>query len=106
MSELPVSYEQFKNEYTAVWEAYDALGERAAQAGPLDAKVRELIKLGMAAANGSKSAVQSHTHRALELGVSPTEIRHALLLGVTTLGFPTMMAALSWAKSAIESHVG
>jgi len=72
--------------------------------GPLDAKVRELIKLGMSAAVKSESAVQSHTHRALEVGASAEEIEHAIILGITTIGFPTMMAALTWAKDAIQTH--
>ena len=106
MSDLPRPYEQFTREQPEIWRAYEALGESAAAGGPLDLKTRELVKLGMAAANGSVSAVQSHVHRALEAGVTPAEIEHAILLGVTTLGFPAMMAALTWAKAAIEDHQG
>ena len=76
----------------------------AANSGPLDTKTRELIKLGMAAANRSESAVQSHTYRALEAGASPEEIQHTLILGINTVGFSTMMAALSWAKQAITAR--
>jgi len=104
MSDLPRPYERFKQEHPQVWRTYEALGESAAQDGPLDLKTRELVKLGMAAANGSVSAVQSHVHRALEAGVSDAEIEHAILLGVTTLGFPAMMAALTWAREAIHHH--
>lgn len=104
MSDLPLPFERFQDEYPHVLEAYEQLGELAAAAGPLDIKTRELIKLGMAAAVHSVSAVQSHTHRALENGADRAEIQHALLLGVTTLGFPTMMAALTWAKQAIADH--
>ena len=104
MSTLPKPYQQFKKTHTKVWRAYDKLGAAAAEAGPLDQKTRELIKLGMAAATKSESAVHSHTHRALEAGASVEEIEHALVLGVTTLGFPAMMAALSWANEAIENH--
>jgi AhpD family alkylhydroperoxidase len=104
MSDLPGPYELFQHQRPNVWRAYENLGEIVAEAGPLDHKTRELIKLGMAAASGSISAVQSHTHRLLEQGVTPEEIEHAILLGVTTLGFPSMMAALTWAKAAIEHH--
>lgn len=106
MSELPKPYEEFKNEHPEIWKAYETLGETASAKGPLNHKTRELIKLGMAAANGSESAVHSHTHRALETGASPAEIEHALLVGVTTLGFPRMMAALTWSKAAIAEHQG
>ena len=104
MSQLPKPYQQFRESHPEVYKAYENLGEATAKAGPLDEKTRELIKLGMAAANGSESAVQSHTHRALEAGASKEEIEHALMLGINTLGFSTIMAALGWAKQAIAAH--
>ncbi len=104
MTQLPKPYEQFRADHSNVYAAYEGLGEAAAKAGPLETKVRELIKLGMAAANRSESAVQSHTHRALEAGATPEEIEHALLLGINTLGFSTMMAALTWAKQAMAAR--
>jgi AhpD family alkylhydroperoxidase len=58
----------------------------------------------MAAANRSESGVQSHTHRALDAGASEHEVEHALLLGINTIGFSTMMAAMTWAKEAVASH--
>lgn len=106
MSELPSPYQDFTQEHPDVLRAYEALGKAAAREGPLDEKTRELVKLGMAAGCGSVSAVQSHTYRALEGGARPEEIEHAIILGVTTLGFPTMMAALSWAKAAMASGQG
>lgn len=104
MSDLPKPYQQFMQDYAQVWQAYDQLGAAAAAAGPLDQKLRELIKLGMAAAVRSESAVHSHVHRALEAGATVDEIEHALVLGATTLGFPTMMAALMWARAAVATH--
>jgi 4-carboxymuconolactone decarboxylase len=106
MSKLPRSYQRFQGEFTQVWSAYENLGGAAAEAGPLDRKVRELIKLGMAAANQTESGVHSHTHRALEAGATTEEIQHAIVLGITTIGFPSMMAALSWSQAAIEDHAG
>ncbi len=103
MSQLPKPYQQFRSDHADVYDAYEKLGEQAANAGPLDAKVRELIKLGMAAANGSESAVQSHTHRALESGATPQEIEHGILLGINTLGFSKMMAAMTWAQQAMTT---
>jgi 4-carboxymuconolactone decarboxylase len=104
MSQLPKPYQQFRSSHPEVYKAYENLGEITANAGPLDNKTRELIKLGMAAANGSESAVQSHTHRALETGASAEEIEHTLMLGINTLGFSTVMAALGWAKQAIATN--
>lgn len=104
MSNLPKTYQRFQQEYPDVREAFEQLGTAAAAAGPLDAKTRELIKLGMAAALRSETAVHSHVHRAIEAGATTEEVEHTVLLGVTTLGFSTMMTALSWARSAITAR--
>jgi AhpD family alkylhydroperoxidase len=104
MSKLPGAYRRFKDEHPDTWQAFNRLGEAASNEGPLEPKVRELIKLGMAAAAHSESGVWSHAHRALDAGATPAEIEHAIILGVTTLGFPAMMAALTWAKKAMEDH--
>jgi AhpD family alkylhydroperoxidase len=104
MSQLPKRYQVFRANHPDVYKAYESLGEAAAKAGPLDAKTRELVKLGMAAANRSESAVQSHARRALEAGASTEEIEHAIMVGINTLGFSTMMAALTWAEQAIAAH--
>jgi AhpD family alkylhydroperoxidase len=104
MSQLPKPYQQFRAIYPEVYNAYENLGEATAKAGPLDDKIRELIKLGMSAANRSESAVQSHTHRAIEAGATTEEIEHTLMLGINTLGFSTVMAALGWAKQAMTNH--
>lgn len=105
MIKLPKPYQAFRIDYPSVYAAYEALGAAVSNAGPLDAKTRELIKLGMAAANGSETGVESHTHRALDAGASEHEIEHTVMLGINTLGFSTMMAALTWAKQAIGNHV-
>ncbi len=104
MTTLPKGYRKFQEKYPQVYAAYETLGKTAAESGPLDEKTRELIKLGMAAARGSESAVQSHVHRALDAGASAEEIEHALVIGINTLGFPAMMTALSWAWAAIHNH--
>ncbi len=104
MSKLPRTYQRFQDQYPDLWKAYESLGATASQAGPLEVIVRELVKLAMASAKQSESAVKSHTHRALEAGATVDEIQHTVLLGITTIGFPAMMAALSWAQNAIEDH--
>jgi len=83
-------------------EAYEALGTALAEAGPLDAKTRALVKLALAAGAWREGAVHSHTRRALDAGCRPDEIRHVILLGTTTLGFPSMMAALTWVEDVLK----
>jgi 4-carboxymuconolactone decarboxylase len=105
MSPLPKPYQAFRIDFPSVYAAYEALGAAVSNAGPLDAKTRELIKLGMSSAKGSESGVESHTHRALDAGATEHEIEHTVMLGINTLGFSTMMAALTWAKHAIANHI-
>ena len=103
MTKLPARYRTFKKQHAKVWKAYDKLGATAGESGPLDLKTRELIKLGMAGALRAESAVKSHTHRALEAGATPDEINHALIVGVNTIGFPSMMTAWCWAQEAMDA---
>ncbi len=100
---LPGRYLRFQKAYPNVFAAYDALGNATQEAGPLSAKERALVKLALAVGARLEGAVHSHTRRALEAGCTPEEIRHAVLLATTTLGFPAMMAALSWVDDVLGS---
>ena len=66
--------------------------------------MRRLVKLGIAVGAGLEGAVHSHTRRALAEGITPEEIRHAILMAMTTVGFPRTMAALSWVNDLLESE--
>jgi alkylhydroperoxidase/carboxymuconolactone decarboxylase family protein YurZ len=98
---LPARYVQFQKRFPAVFKTYEALGAASADAGPLDGKARALVKLAIAVGGQMEGAVHSHTRRALEAGCSAEEIRHAVLLGITTLGFPSMMKTLSWVDDVL-----
>lgn len=96
-SQPPPRFVKFGEDYPEVMAAYNAFGSAAHEAGPLEVKSRALIKLAIAAGARLEGAVHSHTRRALREGCTPAEIRHAILLTATTIGFPAMMAAMSWA---------
>jgi 4-carboxymuconolactone decarboxylase len=96
MPKLPTRYTKFMQTHPEIGSAYKALGEATMNAGPLDHKTRELVKLGIAIGARMEGAVHSHVRKAVEAGAIADEIRHAALLSTTTLGFPNMMAALSW----------
>jgi 4-carboxymuconolactone decarboxylase len=106
MMKLPGRYEQFRKQFPAVSRAYDDLSRRAAQAGPLEEKVVQLIKLAMSVASGNEGAVHSHARRALEAGASSEELRHVGLLSLTTLGFPRMMMGLAWIDDVTGAGLG
>jgi 4-carboxymuconolactone decarboxylase len=50
--------------------------------------------------------VHSHVRRAKAAGASPEEIYHALIALTSTIGFPTVSAALSWAYDVLEKKAG
>ncbi len=102
MPKLPGRYQQIRAEFPEIARAYDAISEATAAAGPLDDKLAQLVKLGMALGSGQEGAVHSHTRRALEAGASPEEIRHVGLLALTTLGFPRMMTGLAWIDDVVD----
>lgn len=103
MSKLPGRFLKFKENYPEIFQAYESLGKAASSAGPLSKKEAALVKLGIAAGAKMEGAVHSHTRRALEAGANPDEIRHVALLAVTTMGFPNMMAVLSWIDEILDS---
>jgi 4-carboxymuconolactone decarboxylase len=103
---LPFSYTRFRKEFPEVEKEYDRLAKKCHAAGPLNEKTRRLIKLGIAIGSESEGAVKSHTRRALAIGISPKEIRHVVLLGLTTIGFPKMIATLNWAHEVFGEGPG
>jgi AhpD family alkylhydroperoxidase len=99
--EVPDMYLRLKRRHPSVFAAAEALGESIRAEGALDDKQIQLIQLGAAAAIRSEGAVHSHTRRALAAGATPAEVRHALMALVSTIGFPSVVAATSWADDIL-----
>ena len=99
---LPKVYEKFTGKFPEVFKDYQQLGQTCRAAGPLDAKCQDLIKLGIAIGANSRGAVMSSTRKALQSGATKEEIAHAVLMSLTTTGFPNMIAALQWVDSVLE----
>ena len=104
MAYLPDIYKEFKQQFPEITKAYDDLAVKCHGWGPLEEKTRRLIKLGVAIGLNSEGGVRSHARRALEEGITPDELRHAVLLAFTTAGFPTMIVAMKWVDRVIEKH--
>ncbi|PJF40963.1 MAG: carboxymuconolactone decarboxylase family protein [Phototrophicales bacterium] len=102
MSDLPKPYKQIREEFPQVAEAYDALGNAIHQAGPLDDKTRQLVKLALSVGAGLEGATHAHARRSLEMGITPEEIKHVILLAMTTLGFPATVSAYTWIHDELE----
>lgn len=104
MDYLPEIYQQFEDRFPAVKESFDALGAAEHEAGPLDEKQRRLVKLGIAVGAESEGAVRSHVRKLLGIGASREEILHAIVLALTTIGFPSTNAALGWAEEVLAEE--
>ena len=104
MSRLPKRFTAFVEEYPEIGAAYAALGDAVGNAGPLDAKTRALVKLGICIGAGLEGGAHSQSRKALDAGATPEELRHAALQATTTVGFPTMMRGFSWVEDVLRKH--
>ena len=102
-SKLPAGASKLARLHPEIWESFAELGERCAEAGPLDARTRHLVKLALAAGAGLEGAVHSHARRALAEGVAPDEIRHVALLAIPTLGLSTAIRSMTWMDDVVEA---
>ncbi len=102
---LPQTYEDFLNKFPNVVKYYQQLGKSCREEGPLDEKCQDLVKLGIAIGANSRGAVMSSIRKALSAGATPEEVIHAVLLSLTTTGFPNMIAAMGWANEVLEKYI-
>jgi AhpD family alkylhydroperoxidase len=101
---LPEVYQDFQRQFPEIAKAYDDLAVQCHDWGPLDKRTRQLIKLGIAIGQNSEGAVKSHARRALDTGITAEELRHSVLMALTTAGYPTMIAAMKWVDEVIGKH--
>ena len=101
---LPAAYREFRASYPRVADALDQLGEASAGAGPLDERTQRLVHLGIAIGALAEGAVRSNVRRALDAGATEDEIRHVSLLAITTGGFPTAIAGLTWTEEVLAAR--
>lgn len=95
-NELPENHTRIRSRFPEMADAIDQLGKVVHEEGPIDRKTAHLIQLAAAVSIHSEGAAKSHVRRALDEGASEDEIYHSILLLTSTIGFPTMSAALSW----------
>lgn len=101
---LPGHYRLLRQHYGKYMDAVSSLGEELRRQGPIDEKNAQLIQLAAAIGIRSEGAVHSHVRRALKEGAAPEEIRHAVMLLTSTLGFPTVSAAFSWVEDVLKEE--
>jgi alkylhydroperoxidase/carboxymuconolactone decarboxylase family protein YurZ len=102
---LPKTYENFSEKFPEVLKHYQELGKSCREAGPLKEKCQDLIKLGIAIGANSRGGVMSSVRKAVTSGSTPEEITQAVLLSLTTTGFPNMIAAMGWTNEVLDKHL-
>ena len=98
---LPEIYTRFRDRFPEVAHALDGLGAATDESGPLDDRTRRLVNLGVAVGAGAEGAVRSHARRAIAAGATPDEVRHVVLLAISTRGFPAAIASLGWVEEVL-----
>lgn len=106
MSDLPRPFRRFQEQYPELEKLHAELSRALDTSGPLDARARRLVHLAIAIGQQSYGGVKSHARRALEEGFRPEELRQAALLGMTTAGFPSTIAALDWIEEVFQESAG
>ena len=102
MTQYSENYKWLLQKFNTVMGKHQDLGKAVRDAGPIDEKNSQLIQLGAATALRAEGSVHSHVKRALDAGASAEEIYHTIILLTSTIGFPAVSAALSWARDIIE----
>lgn len=100
---LPEHFTKFVSEYPDIWDSHLKTAEACGKAGPLDRKTRELIKVAASGAANQETAVERHAVMAIQEGATKEEVYQAILLLITSVGFPRASAALKWAQRALNT---
>ena len=96
MKDLHKMFSELKKDFPEVDLRYEMLGKEIHEkSGPLSDKVRWLIKIATSGASNHLTALETHIAKAREAAVTEEEIKHTLLMLITTTGFPTFMESYS-----------
>src|SRR2546429_10025965 len=94
--ELPKPIEEIRKLYPTVWKAFNDLGDRCHEAGPLDEKSRRLVKLALSIGAGLEGATHSAVRSARKAGIKQEEIDHVAVLAGRTFGPPSPTPGFTW----------
>lgn len=100
----PRSYDEFVRRFPKLGQAWELLGEAAAEAGPLDPKTQRLVKLAIAVATRQEGAVHSGVRKALAAGATREELDQVVALAASLVGLPATVAAFQWVREEAEKR--
>lgn len=99
----PKAFTAFTHKYPKLAEAWELIAEEGGN-GPLDERMRRLVKLGVAIGAMRQGAVHSGVRKALALGVSREELEQVVALAAGTLGMPSTVAAFTWVQDELPDE--
>lgn len=95
--------EVFQNEAPNVASAFNHLIVELSSSQGLDSKTRQLIYIGMKAAQGDAGAVFAHTPMAKQAGATREEVKDAILMTLTVAGIRGVVTCLQDALSIYDN---
>ncbi len=105
MSARPPSPQTVGKYFPGVVEGHRALQAAAAQGGPLDERMRELVLLGAFTVARQEGGFKSHCRRALAAGATPEEVRQAVVITLSNVAWIEVVAdALLWVDEVTAAH--
>jgi len=87
-------YKDLKERFPEIMEKYEALGTAVHTLGPLDSRVRALIKIALAGSSRHHRSLVTQVRKGKAAEVSKEEMEQVALLAIPTLGFPKAMSML------------
>jgi alkylhydroperoxidase/carboxymuconolactone decarboxylase family protein YurZ len=103
---LPEHFKRFRTDQPEIYEAFEELGRRLHESGPLSERERRLVKLGIAIGLGMEGGVHSAVRFARAGGCTPEDVTHVARLAITTIGWPSALAAMSWVQDLLDDAGG
>lgn len=101
--ELPEFFKEVIKKYPKIADSYEDLAKAISETNGLDERGQKLVKLGIAIGAKTEGGVHSQVRKCKEAGISEDEIYHAALLAITSIGWPSAMATLSWINDILKA---
>jgi alkylhydroperoxidase/carboxymuconolactone decarboxylase family protein YurZ len=93
---LPENFLRFTKTHPRSTPRSRSWGGACTRAASLSERERRLVKLGIAVGIGTEGGVHSAVRFAKAGGCSRDDLAHVVRLAITTIGWPSALAAMSW----------
>lgn len=101
---VPGTFKQFITRFPELGDAHENIAKAAEAAGPLDRKMCLLVKVGICVGAGLESALKANIRKAIQAGATEAQVEQVIVQAMNTVGFPSTVAAWSWARQQFERN--